>query len=131
MRVRGCDATVRWAILAFSFAAASFAAQAQQFPLQPGAAAHPVLPGSSQTATGSSEDDPLARHMSAQLAKTRNSQRQQQLVADTAKLLELATDLKAEVDKSNKDTLSLAVVKKAEEIEKLAKTVKEKMRDAQ
>lgn len=73
----------------------------------------------------------MVRHMSAQLAKSRNNLRQQQLVADTTKLLELATELKTEVDKSNKDTLSLAVVKKAEEIEKLAKSVKEKMRNGQ
>jgi hypothetical protein len=32
------------------------------------------------------------------------------------------------VDKSNEHTLSLDVVKKADEIEKLAKSVKEKMR---
>ena len=71
------------------------------------------------------------RHMQEQIAKNRNNQRQQQLVADTTKLLALATELKEEVDKTNKDTLSLNVVKKAEEIEKLAKAVKEKMRDAQ
>src|SRR5277367_5670811 len=39
--------------------------------------------------------------------------RQAQLVADTNKLFQLAEELKAEVAKSNKDTLSLAVVKKA------------------
>jgi hypothetical protein len=55
-------------------------------------------------------------------------QRQQDIRKDTEKLLELATELKQAVDKSNKDTLSLDVVKKAEEIEKLAKSVKNKMR---
>ncbi len=73
----------------------------------------------------------MARHMQEQLARSRNNQRQQQMVADAAKLLDLATQLKAEVDKSNKDTLSLSVVKKADEIEKLAKSVKDKMRDGQ
>jgi hypothetical protein len=34
------------------------------------------------------------------------------------------------VDKSTKDTLSLDVVKKADEIEKLAHSVKEKMKNA-
>ena len=53
--------------------------------------------------------------------------RQAQLVADTEKLLKLAQELKVEVAKSNKDTLSLAVVKKAEEVEKLAKSLKERM----
>ena len=40
----------------------------------------------------------------------------------------MALALKAEVDKTTKDTLSLNVIKKADEIEKLAKSVKEKMK---
>ena len=61
-------------------------------------------------------------------AKMRNLDRQKQLVADTERLLNLANELKADVDKSNKDTLSLDVIKKADEIEKLAHNVKEKMK---
>jgi nitric oxide reductase activation protein len=57
-----------------------------------------------------------------------NADRQKKLVADTAKLLELANELKAAVDKSNKDTLSLDVVRKADAIEKLAHSVKEGMK---
>jgi hypothetical protein len=57
--------------------------------------------------------------------------RQAQLLADTQKLYQLTQELKAEVAKSNKDTLSIAVIKKAEEIEKLAKSLKEKMRGVQ
>lgn len=57
--------------------------------------------------------------------------RQAQLLADTQKLYQLTQELKAEVAKSNKDTLSIAVIKKAEEVEKLAKSLKEKMRAAQ
>jgi hypothetical protein len=53
--------------------------------------------------------------------------RQTQILADTQKLLKLSQELKTEVAKSSKDTLSLTVVKKAEEIEKLAKTLKEEM----
>ena len=63
-----------------------------------------------------------------QQAIRRNTQRQQDIVNDTAKLLLLAQQLKDEVDKSRKDQLSVSVVKKAEEIEKLAKSVKEKMK---
>jgi hypothetical protein len=55
-------------------------------------------------------------------------QRHQQLLADAAKLLELANELKAEVDKSSKDTLSVPVVKKADEVGKLAKKLREEMR---
>jgi sRNA-binding protein len=54
--------------------------------------------------------------------------RQAQILADTNKLYELAQELKAEVAKSNKDTLSLAVIKKAAEVEKLAKSLKDRMR---
>jgi len=49
---------------------------------------------------------------------------------DSEKLLKLATELKAEVDKSTKDTLSLGVIRKADEIEKLAHAVKEKMKSS-
>jgi hypothetical protein len=62
------------------------------------------------------------------MEKARNADRQKQLVQDTDKLLALAKELKEEVGKSNADTLSIDVVKKAGEIEKLAKNVKDRMR---
>lgn len=57
-----------------------------------------------------------------------NAERKKQIAEDAAKLLELATDLKKEVDKTDKDLLSITVIRKAEMIEKLAKGVKEKMK---
>lgn len=57
-----------------------------------------------------------------------NAERRKQIADDSARLLKLATDLKAEVDKTTKDTLSLNVIRKADEIEKLAHGVKEKMK---
>ena len=57
-----------------------------------------------------------------------NTQRKKQIADDSALLLKLAADLKAEVDKTNKDTLSLAVIRKADAIERLAREVKEKMK---
>jgi hypothetical protein len=57
-----------------------------------------------------------------------NVERKKQIADDSAKLLKLATDLKTEVDKTDKDTLSLNVIRKADEIEKLAHNVKEKMK---
>jgi len=57
-----------------------------------------------------------------------NAERKRQIAEDSARLLKLAVDLKAEVDKTSKDTLSLNVIRKAEEIEKLARNVKEKMK---
>jgi hypothetical protein len=63
-----------------------------------------------------------------EMAKKANLKRQQDLKKDTDKLLELATQLKQSVDKTNENTLSVDVIKKAEEIEKLAHSVKDKMK---
>jgi len=60
--------------------------------------------------------------------KQLNKERQAKLKADTDKLLKLATELKEYVDKTNENMLSLDVVRKADEIEKLAKSVRDKMR---
>jgi len=60
--------------------------------------------------------------------KAENTKRQQEIKRDTDKLLELASELKQYVDQSNEHTLSLAVIRKAEEIEKLAHTVRERMK---
>jgi len=54
--------------------------------------------------------------------------RQTQLRLDTEKLLALAADLKLHVDKTNANVLSMDVIKKAQEIQKLAKSVQDKMR---
>jgi hypothetical protein len=57
-----------------------------------------------------------------------NTERRKQISDDSARLLKLATELKSEVDKTTKDTLSLGVIRKADEIERLAHNVKEKMK---
>ena len=56
-----------------------------------------------------------------------SAERQKQLAADKAKLLKLATELKEEMDKTNLDTLSLSIIRKANQIEKLAHSVKQEM----
>jgi len=68
--------------------------------------------------------DPLAGNMEAQRERMRNADRQKQLQQDTEKLLSLATELKQQVDKTDKNILSVDVIKKADEIEKLAKSVR-------
>lgn len=50
------------------------------------------------------------------------------LKSDTDKLLKLSVELKAYVDRSNENVLSLDVVRKADEIDKLARSIKEKMK---
>jgi hypothetical protein len=57
-----------------------------------------------------------------------NAERKKQIADDSSRLLKLATELKTEVDKTNKDTLSLNVIRKADAIEQLAHDVKEKMK---
>jgi len=103
----------------------------QMFP-QPGQSGQsgrqPGLPQKPGLGNNPAEPDPLEPHRAEQQEKLRNTDRQKRLVADTEKLLSLATDLKAQVDKSTKDTLSVDVIKKADEIEKLAHSVKERMK---
>ena len=62
------------------------------------------------------------------MEKRANQQRQAELKRDTERLLKLSTELKDYVDKSNENILSLDVIKKADEIEKLAHSVKTRMR---
>jgi hypothetical protein len=74
-------------------------------------------------------DDPEHRAaMEKEMVKKANQERQAQIRRDTDRLYELSTQLKQYVDKSSENTLSLDVIKKAEEIEKLAHSVKEKMK---
>lgn len=56
-----------------------------------------------------------------------NALRQKQVAEDSAKLVKLATELKAELDKSGNDTLSASALRKASAIEKLARNIKQKM----
>lgn len=74
------------------------------------------------------EEDAWETQQRRELAKKENVQRQQDLKKDTDKLLELATELKQYVDKTNENMLSIDVIKKAEQIEKLAHSVKDKMK---
>lgn len=56
--------------------------------------------------------------------------RQSQLRLDAEKLVALTAELKQHVDKAGANILSLDVIKKAQEIQKLAKSVQDKMRNA-
>jgi len=56
-----------------------------------------------------------------------NVERQKEMVSDTNKLLKLARELNAEISSSNSDSLTPAQLRKVGEIEKLARSVKEKM----
>src|SRR5215475_89582 len=74
--------------------------------------------------------DPTQKEMQDRMLREANKKRQQDIREDTDKLFQLATELKAAVDKTNENLLSLDVVRKADEVEKLAKRVKEKMKES-
>ncbi|MGZ4856722.1 MAG: hypothetical protein ACXV8M_03390 [Candidatus Angelobacter sp.] len=93
----------------------------------PAFAATPA-PGAAQQVE--TRQDPAQREMQERMAREANKKRQQDLREETDKLFQLATELKAAVDKTNENLLSLDVVRKADEVEKLAKKVKEKMKES-
>jgi hypothetical protein len=73
-------------------------------------------------------DDAASERMAGVLQKRWNKERQTEIKKDTDKLLELAEELKAGVDKTNENVLALDVIKKAEEIERLAHSIRQKMK---
>ena len=102
-------------------------------PIQPAGAApaKPVpAPQSSDPQFGQrrNQEDPIELRMERDRQKALQKERFESLKKDTDKLLKLATELKESVDKATKDTLSLEVIRKTEEVEKLAKQVREKMK---
>jgi hypothetical protein len=109
-------------VLAFTFSAVPcWAGSARQYP--PGVPDYPRGPGRPPTV----EEQERAK-LDKDMAKRANQERQVELRRDADKLLKLATELKQYVDKTNENVLSLEVLKKSEEIEKLARSVKDKMK---
>ena len=116
-------------LLALVFQPLTFAqdaSQPQNFPTNP---QRQQLPGEPNP-TPSPEDEQRAK-IERDMAKKANQARQAQLKRDTDKLFQLSTELKQYVDKTNENVMSFEVIKKAEEIEKLAHSVKEKMKGSE
>jgi len=76
-----------------------------------------------------SSGNPQQQIEQAMIART-IAERQTQLRVDTEKLVALTAELKRQVDKTGVNILSMDVIKKAQEIQKLAKSVQDKMRNA-
>jgi len=74
------------------------------------------------------DEDDARKQIENEQAKKAAKERVAALKDDTDRLLKLSVELKQSVDKSDENVLSLDVIKKAEEIEKLAHSVKEKMK---
>lgn len=99
--------------------------------LQSFAQQNPGMPNAQQRVPGqpnAPEPGEQEKEAQKQMMKEANRQRQADLKKDTDRLLTLATELKKYVDESNENTLSLDVIKKADEIERLAHDVQKKMR---
>lgn len=126
----------RVAAVALLAMAAAVAAGQQQPPAQPGGAPNmsptpnrPVLLPEANRLPDANDRMQMDQQQSKKdKFEAANAARRKQIADDAAKLLELATQLKAAVDKTDKDTLSLDVIRKADTIERLAKGVKEKMK---
>ena len=77
---------------------------------------------------GQQQQEPLPKDIQDRMANERRKSRYDSLKRDSEKLLELATELKQYVDKSGENVMSLEVIKKCDEIEKLSKSVRTKMK---
>ena len=100
-----------------------------------------VLPGGAQNPAPGGQQPISREHLPSSMAQSDdvdpvqeerrlrmlNAERQKSMVADTNKLLKLASELNAEVSSSNRDSLTPDELRKVGEIEKLAHSVKEKM----
>ena len=82
----------------------------------------------SQQQEGPLDADETRARIIHDMEKKAAKERVAALKSDTDKLLKLSIELKDYVDKSDENVLSLNVIKKAEEIEKLAKSVRDKMK---
>ena len=133
--MQSLDAILPGALLlaGLSFAARVLLVAAQVAPLPPQQmpTSPSSLPGSARSNGPANDEgnDPLMRQLSEQQAHKRNDMRQKLIVDDTAKLVGLAQQLKEDADRGSKP--SPASARKAEEIERLAKAVKDKMREGQ
>ena len=103
----------------------AFAVRRAHEPVQAG---HPA-PSPTPEQAGNAQATEPAQAKQPALALPAATPDQQQLEKDTAQLLHLVQELKVEVDKAGTDTLSLIAVRKADEIQKLAKNLKERMRE--
>jgi hypothetical protein len=75
------------------------------------------------------DDVPYAtREIQERQLKRLRQEHQEELIQDTTRLVQLATTLKAEVDKETKPTVPTDLLKQADEISRLAKRVSDRIK---
>ena len=80
-------------------------------------------------AGGTQDSAPSASPAAVPQASEQAKEPQADARADAEQLFQLASELKAAVDKSNENVLSLQVVRRAEAVEKLAHELRQKIKD--
>jgi hypothetical protein len=84
-------------------------------------------PATSDAAAGATAQAPSQDQAAkAQVSDASTNPPKKHIALDSANLLKMANDLKANMDKTTPDTLSVAVIRQAEEIEKLAHKMRSK-----
>ena len=123
MAIIGENRKVRRAGLSLLVVAMAATMSAQQQPAPPPAPAQRAAPSGAVTSS------PAPTQASAIPAATLSPEERHHadLLADADHLIELAQQLKAEVDKTNEFTLSLKAIKKAEDIQSSAKSLSQRL----
>jgi hypothetical protein len=125
---------LRVAMISFMLLAAAcvVAVRGQSHQNPPPVIGAPPVSGANMPGMGGRSDpmsnDPMNGRLEEQQVKSRNSDRQRRLVSDTDRLVTLTKELKQQVETPDKPLQPGDVGRKAEEIEKLAKSVKDRMK---
>lgn len=98
-------------------------------PISPVSTTQPGMLPPLDSSASSITDPGVRAHMDAERLKAANDDRHKKIVTDVDKLISLSNELKTDVDKASKDELSLDVIRKAQEIEKLAHDVQGRMKN--
>ena len=85
---------------------------------------YPQAPGSRPDAAGADVRLPSGRLQRDEMAKADHERN----LEDADALIKLAEDLKAEIEKNTQHVLSVSSIKKTEEVEKIAKRIRSRMK---
>jgi hypothetical protein len=91
---------------------------------QSASAPAPATPEKTASSPGPAATPAVGQQPAPPSGNTAEEAGKQEITSECSDLLKMALDLKSEVDKTTKDTLSVTVVRKAGEIEQLAHKVR-------
>jgi len=117
------------AVLTLSLTLLAIRSSSQSKPTAASTAEAQKIAAQREATNNGSPSDPH-QQLQQELISRAIADRQSQLRLDTEKLVALAAELKQHVDKNDANILSMDVIKKAQEIQKLAKSVQDRMRNA-